>query len=112
MGVGEGGIVTPTRVYSYWHNYETEVSLSFGMRASSQFTALYSPLPLMPVRRRGWVSRSGPWTCWASPVATFAQILPRVKGLALLPRTSSILPFLTPTDMLQVSAQSRGQTAG
>lgn len=34
----ESGVITPTNVYSYWNNYDTELSLSFAMRASSQFT--------------------------------------------------------------------------
>jgi len=34
----ESGTITPTQVYSYWYNYDTEVSISFAMRASSQFT--------------------------------------------------------------------------
>jgi uncharacterized protein YfaS (alpha-2-macroglobulin family) len=34
----ESGLITHTEVYSYWQNTDTELSLSFGMRASSQFT--------------------------------------------------------------------------
>jgi uncharacterized protein YfaS (alpha-2-macroglobulin family) len=34
----ESGVITPTQVYSYWQQYDTELSLSFGMRASSRFT--------------------------------------------------------------------------
>ena len=34
----ETGVITPTQVYSYWHQYDTELSLSFAMRASSRYT--------------------------------------------------------------------------
>ena len=35
---GESGGITPTAVYSYWYRSDTELSLSFGLRASSAFT--------------------------------------------------------------------------
>ncbi|MBN1583260.1 MAG: Ig-like domain-containing protein [Anaerolineae bacterium] len=37
-GKQESGIITATSVYSYWSNYDTELAINFGMRASSRYT--------------------------------------------------------------------------
>src|SRR5713226_3908635 len=68
------------------------------------------PCPLAPIRRNGVSSRPGPWTHSGYDVATLVQITPAVYGLAREPRTRTIREFLTVTERLQVSGQSRGQT--
>jgi hypothetical protein len=49
----EGGAITSTQVYSYWYNYDTELSLSFHMRASSQFTVTLGDGQIRQADRRG-----------------------------------------------------------